>query len=1026
MPMVGGRVLARCCAVLVTAIAIVGCKTQQTVSLGEARSVTAKFVGRTFEAPPRSADDLVELAAAYDRPPRTDQLELLRRKAAATPTSAVIKDTVRHARFLKTRAMARRDLGDLPGALEDGRRALRLAAGRLRDGEFLREIAWVELEAGNFGRAAAIARMALKHAPADTKHVHHGQLLQFAVWQGEIDEAKRYLRLVEIAVRGKRHQNQLYSGLESIARAEGRWIDAERAARWLVTRVPRLYRGDWVQNSVSLATVRLSKSLVGQGRLQEAELVLRERLLQDLVRHGSSRAPMAAKTYVELGTVYLRAGRPDDALALAYQACSISDRLKLGWQAVLGGRASCVDLRARSSLALRRLEAARAAYDEIKAGFGRANPKAFASFARDDPNRLLTEILTGPADDTGDVVDDLDERLARRLGVKHYWSAEAKALKAALLARTGRPEAALPLFREAFAIMTKRSRRAGDADTSLVRQRFIYLAEIYLDALADVLDGERSGALVDEAFRVAAEARAQRVTAAASANVSRARIDDPALAELARREQDAQRQIESLHALLARAALRGGSEATVAKLRTQVDELRGARAAIFEELEGRYPEYASLINPKPPRREVVQRALRHGEALVSFYFTDRRGLVFVVPKSGPTLMVNARIPRHEVADRVATLRAALEPDAVTVGDIPAFDVDTAWSLYRDLLRPARDTLESASHLVVVNHGATGQLPLAVLVTEPSTLDTAQDLLFAEYRDVPWLARRWSSVIVPSGAAFVAGRSSQPPPPMRRELVAFGDPVFHAGQAAANVQVASVGMVATRGLTLHRRSTPMTLALRRAGLTDLPPLPDTRDEVEAIAVALNANLAEDVFVGADASEGRVKAIDLSDRRVVVFATHGLVPGDLDGLSQPALALSAPRFGEGGEDGLLTLSEILGLRLNADLVVLSACNTAAGDGAGAEAISGLARGFLYAGARSLLVSSWPVETTSARLLTTSLFEWQKKEGARWPEALRRASLALAEGGAYRLADGRAAFAYAHPLFWAPFLVVGGGGT
>ena len=237
----------------------------------------------------------------------------------------------------------------------------------------------------------------------------------------------------------------------------------------------------------------------------------------------------------------------------------------------------------------------------------------------------------------------------------------------------------------------------------------------------------------------------------------------------------------------------------------------------------------------------------------------------------------------------------------------------------------------------------GQLPLAVLTTESTKLPR-NDLLFAEYRGTPWLARRWSNTVVASEAAFVAGRSVPPPPSGQRELVAFGDPVFRAGQVA-NIKVASATPVQSRGLRLRRRSEPRTLRLRSASLSDLSPLPDTREEVEAIAVALKANLGEDVFLGAEASERRVKTTDLSNRRVVVFATHGLVPGDLDGLSQPALALATPK--DGGEDGLLTLSEIMGLRLNADLVVLSACNTAAGDGAGAEAISGLARGFCTPG-------------------------------------------------------------------------------
>src|SRR5690606_2616099 len=146
------------------------------------------------------------------------------------------------------------------------------------------------------------------------------------------------------------------------------------------------------------------------------------------------------------------------------------------------------------------------------------------------------------------------------------------------------------------------------------------------------------------------------------------------------------------------------------------------------------------------------------------------------------------------------------------------------------------------------------------------------------------------------------------------------------------------------------------------------LPDTADEVRSIAVALRADPVADVFLGEAANEQRVKSMPLADRKVVMFATHGLVPGDLNGLHQPALALSSPRLAGNDGDGLLTMEEILGLKLNAEWVVLSACNTATGEGAGAEAVSGLGRAFFYAGTRTLLVSNWPVETTSARALTT----------------------------------------------------------
>jgi CHAT domain-containing protein len=208
---------------------------------------------------------------------------------------------------------------------------------------------------------------------------------------------------------------------------------------------------------------------------------------------------------------------------------------------------------------------------------------------------------------------------------------------------------------------------------------------------------------------------------------------------------------------------------------------------------------------------------------------------------------------------------------------------------------------------------------------------------------------------------------------------------------------------------------------------LPRLPDTAEEVRSIALALHADPVRDVFLGAQASEKNATSGALSNRRIIVFATHGLVPGDLGGLVQPALALSSPAVTGGGGDGLLTVEKILALKLDADWVVLSACNTAAGQGVGAEAVSGLGRAFFYAGTRALLVSSWPVETLSARTLTTDLFKRIADDPrlAR-AEALRQAELALIDGaGDVDPATKKTLFSYAHPMFWAPFTLVGDGG-
>ena len=151
----------------------------------------------------------------------------------------------------------------------------------------------------------------------------------------------------------------------------------------------------------------------------------------------------------------------------------------------------------------------------------------------------------------------------------------------------------------------------------------------------------------------------------------------------------------------------------------------------------------------------------------------------------------------------------------------------------------------------------------------------------------------------------------------------------------------------------------------------------------------------------------------------------MPGDLDGLTQPALALTAPEVAGVDGDGLLTVDKILGLRLNADWVVLSACNTGAGAGAGADAVSGLGRAFFYAGSRALLVTNWSVDSESARELVTDLFRRQADNPTlSRMETLRQAMVALMDRSEAKDQAGKVLFTYAHPFFWAPYTIVGDG--
>ncbi|MFZ1108646.1 MAG: CHAT domain-containing protein [Rhodomicrobium sp.] len=226
-----------------------------------------------------------------------------------------------------------------------------------------------------------------------------------------------------------------------------------------------------------------------------------------------------------------------------------------------------------------------------------------------------------------------------------------------------------------------------------------------------------------------------------------------------------------------------------------------------------------------------------------------------------------------------------------------------------------------------------------------------------------------------------------------------------------------------------RASPRCSGAARVNVEDLrrqPPLPETADELCAVARGLGApeaGLGKAVYLGERATVRKVKALsasgDLARARVVHFATHGLLAGETalfaKAKAEPALLLTPPAEASEEDNGLLTASEVAQLNLNADWVVMSACNTAGGSAEGAEALSGLARAFFYAGARSLLVSHWAVDSEAAVAITTGAVNAMKanpKIGR--AEALRSAEAALIARG------GR----FAHPSVWAPFVLVGNG--
>jgi CHAT domain-containing protein len=355
------------------------------------------------------------------------------------------------------------------------------------------------------------------------------------------------------------------------------------------------------------------------------------------------------------------------------------------------------------------------------------------------------------------------------------------------------------------------------------------------------------------------------------------------------------------------------------------------------------------------------------------------------------------IPAAQISKTIETLRAALNPDSPT-----PFDRALAYQLYRQVLGPIEGIISQKARLSFVLGGALTSLPPQVLVmSDPTGRDLAS---------LDWLVRKYSIAILPSVASLKVLRSGRSVTAAAKPMIGFGDPIFdRAAQANATQHAVALNRSLT---TFYRGATVDIQGLAKA----LAPLPETADELRAVAEALKAS-PEHIKLGDAASVTAVKRAPLDDYRVVYFATHALVAGEVEKFAkekaEPSLVLSVPDKPSEDDDGLLRASEVTTLKLNADFVVLSACNTAAGDKPGAEALSGLARAFFYAGAKSLIVSHWAVDGDRAVELMTGLFDALKMNPhLSHAEALRASMLRMITKGPY----------WAQPKLWAPFIVVG----
>ncbi len=1045
---------------------------------GLALVLSAGAVGPALAAAPRSIADVTAVLDRYK--PDAAKLDIARQKAdAAVPEG--LNDQKR-AELLFERSQAAADLGRRMQSLEDARQAV--ALGRRSNhpalSRFIQYQATLEEEVGNLRQALDLNRERLQTARNLSQQLTaHVAIAGSQIRMGAFRDAERSVQTAEsllerlrtggsetATVMGPVFQANIEGIRTGLAVQTGRTAGTEAMARRVLARLdaarknPDVIRSgaaaqvqtDVYERNYLNAAMRLTRLLFKEGRLTDAETVARGALNESLALYGRY-SSVAAAHVVLLAQVIYEQGRYADAATLA--ASAIETFRQLGAGQGSAQLAEALMIRARVQHNLGDPRAALATFEEARALFPR-DEALRRRYVDDDPAYGSALLDVGRTSDALPVLERVATDRQRQFGDKNVLTAEARAYYAVALVRNGQRPQAMTEFRESMQIVNQASRQMEDDNGNANHSRRLrQINETYMELLLQPPPGPQAqgggqpggnrgpGARpqgpppggrelsLNAVFRISDVSRSRGVQRALNASALRARISNPEQADLVRREQDAQKQISAQLAVLADILASPSDQQdvqTVQMLRVQIDALRDERAALRQQLEQRFPNYTNLIDPRAPDPADLQKLLRPNEALLSIYVGIEKTFVAALRQDGGVRIEMIDLGEAEIAERVSYLRKALDPAAATLDDVPAFDVAAAHDLYSKLLAPVAEVLKGADSLIVVPDKALGQLPFGLLVTAPVPLTDGDAVPFAGYRSVPFLIRQMAVSQLPSTSSLRTLRSTPRGAASRRAFVGFGDPWFNPQQAReGQMQIAQAGSgLQTRGRALVRRSAPATLGLDEAGIGTLPRLPETADEVRAIAAALRADPATDVFLGAQASEQTVKATDLASRKVVMFATHGLIPGDLDGLDQPALALSAPGVVPGDEDGLLTMEEILSLRLDADWVVLSACNTGAAADAGAEAASGLGRAFFYAGTRAVLLTNWPVETNSARDLTTDLFRRQADNpNLSRATAMQQAMLGLIDGPGFA-EGGRTIFSYAHPIFWAPFSVIGDGGV
>lgn len=441
-------------------------------------------------------------------------------------------------------------------------------------------------------------------------------------------------------------------------------------------------------------------------------------------------------------------------------------------------------------------------------------------------------------------------------------------------------------------------------------------------------------------------------------------------------------------------------------------ELEQALGDIQQELIGRYPGYAELVQPTVADAVAVQRILRPKEVLVKYFIGEDLSAAWVISKKAVrlhTLPLDAQNAEAVVRNQRKQLEAP-----------KAFDLTAASQLYTALMTPIEQDLQHAETVFIVPDGPLQYLAFEALVHSVRFRDTKEAVRLKDRLElhsgleVTYLADRYTIAYLQSAsilACLRGGRCGQAGPRPQKDFVVFADPVYGIDEVKA------AGAGSNRGaVEIHR-----SLQAPRAGFGrfNFPRLKFTEEEAKSIGPLFGATAANGgLNVRLQAQETRVKELDLSQFRYVHFATHGILGDEVAGAwQQPSLVLSL--HGDSKNDGFLQMDEIFNLRLNADLVTLSACRTGLGQALRGEGLLGLTRAFMYAGTPSVAVSLWLVNDRATAHLMEAFYR-NLKDGQPKAVALNSARRDLRRW-VYR-DEILGTIGHEHPYYWTSFILVG----